>query len=131
MVGYPTLGSGGTPSASQAAGIPALTTGTHLLVTTISVQQTSGLTHSALTQVTLGTRDVATTLLTTGAANTGLAAGAVLGGGALLDADPVLASVASVTVRGLAAGVGQREAASEGVTSRGRGTGTEGLVIID
>ena len=117
MVGHPTLGSGGTPGGGQAAGVPALTTGTHLLVTTVSVKQTSGLTHPTLAQVTLGTRDVATTLLTTGAANTGLAAGAVLGGGALLDADPVLASVASVTVGGLAAGVGQGEAASEGVTS--------------
>ena len=131
MIGHPTLGSGGTPGGGQAAGVPALTTGAHLLVTTVSVQQTPGLTHAALAQVTLGTRDVAATLLATGAANTGLAAGAVLGGGALLDADPVLASVASVTVRALAAGVGQGKAASEGVTSRGRGTGTESLVIVD
>ncbi len=130
MVGHPTLGSGGTPGGGQAAGVPALTTGADLLVTAVSVQQTSGLAHPALAQVTLGTRDVTAALLATGAAHTCLAAGAVLGSGALLGADSVLASVASVTVGALTAGVGEREAASQGVTSRGRGTGTESLVIV-
>ena len=131
VIGHPTLGSGGASSGGEAAGVPALALGANLLVTAVSVQQTAGLTHPASAQVTLGTRDVAAALLATRAAHTRLAAGAVLAGGALLDADSVLASVASVTVRALAAGVCQGQAASQGVTSRGRGTGTESLVIID
>ena len=117
VVGHPTLGSGGTPGGGQAAGVPALTTRAHLLVTAVSVQQTPGLTHPALAQVTLGAGDVATALLATGAAHTGLATGAVLATGTLLSADSVLASVASITVGALAAGVGQWEAASQRVTS--------------
>ena len=131
MIGHPTLSSGGTPGGGQAAGVPALAPSAHLLVTAVSVQQTPGLTHAALAQVTLGTRDVAAALLPAGAAHTGLAAGAVLKTGTLLGADSVLASVASVAVGALAAGVGQWEAAGDGVTSRGRGTGTESLVIVD
>ena len=131
MIGHTTLGTWGTATIGQSAGVPALALGTHLLVTTVSVQQTSWLTHSAPTQVTLGTGDIAAALLPTGAGHTSLAAGAVLGSGALLGADPGLASVASVAVRGLATGIGQGEAASEWVTSRGRGTGAEGFVIVD
>ena len=131
VIGHPTLGTWSTATIGQTAGVPTLTLGTHLLVTTVSVQQTSWLTHSSLTQMTLGTRDVATALLSTCATNTGLATGAVLGHGALLDADSVLARVASVAVSCLAAGIGQWEAASEGVTSRGWGTGAECLVIVD
>ena len=127
----PALRGAGTPGGGQAAGVPALAARTHLLVAAVRVQHTPGLTHAAPAEVTLGTRDVAAALLSARAAHTLLTTGAVLAGGALLGAHSVLASIASVTVGALAAGVGQRKTTGEGVASGGWRTGAECLVTTD
>ena len=98
VVGHSTVSRGSTARGGEGAWVGALALVTHLLVTTVSIQQTAGQTHSSLAEVTLGTGNIATALLSAGSGHTGLAALAVRARPAFLDTDAILTVVPAAAV---------------------------------
>jgi hypothetical protein len=127
MVGHPALGSWRTSRGR--AGVLALPGMALLLVRTVGVPGAPWETGSAPALVSLGTRQGTGALLSTSTGDTGLAARAGADGGAGLNTDSVSALPTVPAVGGLAAGVGDRQAALGGVAGGGGGTGAEGLMV--